>query len=84
MASSRLEFQHHSRQLFYSCFHTFLSLADVEILAVLAAQVAVSEENRTRASPPSQWGFFAHVWEITADHRPHPSSANTELAGSPV
>jgi len=59
VAASGLQIQHHGRQFLGGRFAPCPLLADVPVLAELAAQIAAAEENRARAAPAAQHVFFA-------------------------
>ena len=53
------------------CLTPLALLADVIVLAELAAQVAPRKKDRARAAPPAQRVFFAQVRVIAGDDGPH-------------
>jgi hypothetical protein len=67
MTTSFLEFEHETSQIFWCDFVPIISLADIVVLAVLAAKVAACEKNRSGTPVTSERIFFAHVGSITAD-----------------
>jgi hypothetical protein len=61
MATGSLQFEHNGSQIFWFDFIADIGLADVMVLAVLAAQVTACEKDRPRTAPATQRILFAKV-----------------------
>jgi len=59
-------------------------VADLEVLAERAEQVARAEEDRSRASPSDEWPFLAVVGIETGNARFSPGATETLLPGESI
>jgi hypothetical protein len=84
MASLVLQVQHDGSQGFIRHFMSPSQVTDIVILAKIAEQVAVGEENGTRAMVPDQGGFFSKVGSMTGYFGPSPGQAHAFLSGQAV
>jgi hypothetical protein len=80
VAAKRLQLQHDRCQVSGLNFVSRGALADVIILAKLAAQVTTGEKDGARATPATQRVFFAEMRSITADPGSFTSPADTVFA----
>ncbi len=67
MTALGLQIQHHGRQFLRCRLVSRPFLADLPVLAKLAAQIAAAEENRSRAVPAAQYVFFAVMGAVTVN-----------------
>ncbi len=82
VAAHRLEPQHQPGELLRLDRLARVGLADVVILAELAAQVAPREEDRAGPAAPGERRLFAHVGERAGDRCPRPGAADPQPLGA--
>lgn len=80
----RLQFEHDVDQPLGGHGRAALVLADVEVLAEDAAQVALGEENRAAAAPSAQAVLLTQVREVTADAGLASGAAGSGFTRQPV
>jgi len=84
VAAQPLEFDHHPRQAVKGDLPALGEMADGVVLAERAAQVAMSEEDRSRAANPDERPFFAEMGRIGRNFGEVTGSAGASLSLEPV
>jgi hypothetical protein len=79
-----LKFQHHLGQPFGPGLRAVSNMADIEVLAELAPEVAPREEDRAAPIPAAQTVLLTEVCEITANTRIAARFAGCRLIRQPI
>ena len=80
VAAGGLQLQHDVGQLAIGHFPAFAAVADFKILAEVAQEIAMGEEDRSRAVTAHQWGLFAEVGIVAGHLGPGAGPAVADLA----
>jgi len=84
VAAAGLQLQHHLCDRFGFYLVSTIGLADVMVLAVLAAQITAGEEYCAGATGTTKGRFFAKMRTIAADSGQFSSAADAQFSSTPV
>jgi len=84
VTAGSLQIEHDLREPGCGDFRAFAELADLEVLAKDATQVAPTEKDRARPVPAAQTIFFAEMRECAGDAGEPSALADPDLVVEPV